>query len=191
MKYGLRTLFRLLLAFFQDGQDGLAQVWHQHTARSLCFSQSLAIGAREDRWQALLALGLGLTGVMWLLFFGVIHYHQSRYEAALQPTCQLSVLTTQVMSPAPIPLNLERLADRIEMLGRRQGKLPEGKVCLLVKVDQYGRYEQHQILYSEHRRLEEYLDRVLLQLVCLPARHHSESFGAWLPVNLEVSRRLP
>lgn len=189
MKYGLRTLFQLLLAFFQYGRDGLAQVWYQHTGRSLDFPQTPAMGWREDSWQALLALGLGLTGVMWLLFFGVIQYHQSMYESGYQPSCRLSVPTTPVLSPSPIPLNLERLGDQVEALGQMRGKLPEGKVFLLVQVDHHGRYQQHQVLHSEHRRLEEYLDLTLPQLACLPARNHGKPVGSWLPVNLEIRTR--
>jgi len=190
MKYGLRTLFQLLLALFQHGHDGFAQVWYQRTGRSFRFPPHPAMGWREDNWQALLALGLGLTGVMWLLFFCVVHYHQAMHEAQYERTCQLRGPTMQAISPSPIPLNLERLGDQVEALGRTQGNLPQGKVFLLVKVDSYGRYQQHQVLHSEHWRLEEYINRVLPQLVCLPARQRGETVGAWLPIHLEVSAPL-
>lgn len=184
----LFTLYSLLRALMEHGQHGLALAWSRHTGKPLDHRSDALTGQREDGWQPLLALGLGVTGMVWLIFIAACQYHQVEDLLNPGPTCQIEVPSTEFSSPHPIPLNLQRLSHQLERMVQEEGNLPEGKAFLLVKIDAQGYYQRHQVLYSTHCNLEQAVVKQLPRLVCLPAREGDRSVAAWIPVHIRVGQ---
>ena len=104
-----------------------------------------------------------------------------------QQTVEHDTISYALVDQEPIPLNLSEIVAHISYPPKAVQAGIEGLVQVMVQVDSYGNYVNHEVVRSPHPLLSEAVNTYLPCLMFSPAVHEDMPVEAWRGIPFKFS----